>query len=143
MDTETMPQADEETESGDVLLDFSDVVERQKVAAPNGKHLQVRTLDDFGLLEEHELQSMRRRFMLLQDKAKLSPVERKEFVALLGDLFDRVTIGDDETKASLNDRQKQRVILVFTATQLGEDSELTQKAILKGKGAEEGSILES
>lgn len=133
--TQTAEDSEETTDG--LLLDFSEVTKRDRIAAPNGGMLELKSLDEFGLLEEHELQQLRERFMSLQSKGKLSPVEQKDLQRLLNDLFDRLVEGDDDSKASMKDRQKQRVILVFTATQLGEDSELTQTAIARAKKSDD------
>ena len=145
--TETLTDTDHEQEMTSeeqeaLLLDFAEVVERRKHLAPNGKIYEIRNLEDFGLIEEHELRRDRARFGHLQEADRLSKAQQAEYTALLQDLFARVVIASDDTLASFTDRHKQRVLMFFTAAQLAEEAQMTKGAMsLMRRG--NGSTTES
>lgn len=126
---EAIETIDVETGEETLLLDFSEPVRRKAGVAPNGEAYEIRNLDEFGLQEEHALRAKRERFTALQQKTKLSPTESAEYKKLLHSLFDEIVIADEKTKGALNDRQRQKIVLFFTAAQLGEEAELTQAAV--------------
>lgn len=134
METETAdPQEtqvnEDEREPATVLLDFSETVERPVGVAPDGTAYEVKTLDEFGLAEEHKLRAQRQRFGTLQDQRKHSVKDAAEHAKLLADMFDAIVVAPDNVKATFNDRQKQKVVAFFTGAQLSEDRALAEAAL--------------
>ena len=130
MATQTKTKEDQEidTEDASLLLDFSVPLKRTVGVAPNGEAYEVRTVEEFSAEEEHILKSERTRFGDLESKAKLYNVERAEYTKLLHSLFDKVVVASAEAQASFLDKQRQKVLVFFTAGQLGELAEVTEMA---------------
>lgn len=128
VETETEDKELSAEEQEALLLDFSEVASRRKHPAPNGGTYEVRTLDDFGLIDEHRLGADRDRFAKLEKAAKLSKAQAAEYDALLRDMFARIVVADEETIASFNDRQKRRVLMFFTTTQLADQAQVAKAA---------------
>jgi hypothetical protein len=138
VDTQTqVPNTEEEEGDEALLLDFSQAVKRTVGVARNGEAYEVRNLDEFGLAEEHELRAQRARFTALQERTKkLSPNESAEHARLLSTLFEKVVVASPETMKTFSDREKQKVLVFFTAAQLGEEAALNQAAIKMIQGAD-------
>src|ERR1700744_4828814 len=80
-----------------LLLDFAETTARPKHLAPNGKLYEIRNIDEFGLLEEHQLRADRERFSKLQAATKLTSTQGKQLEELLNSLFVKVVQADGDT----------------------------------------------
>lgn len=94
------------------LLDLDPLVERPFIRF-GGAEYDVRTPEEFGLLDYQRLKRNGQRLIDLFHREQLTPDEEKELAGMLDRICRDVLIADDDVHARLSDGQRIKIISAF------------------------------
>jgi hypothetical protein len=110
-----------EPEVAEPLVDLDDLAPTRPTVRYQSTLYELRTLDDFGILDQQKLtRDGREFFKLWSSDDELTRHQGERLKMLLSRMFDQVMDASDDVKQSLSDGKKSQVVLAFTLAPLAQ-----------------------
>jgi hypothetical protein len=122
-DTPVEDEAVPERKRPEPLVDLDDVLADRPTVRYQGEPYELKTLDDFGIIDQQRLtRDGREFFKLWSSDEELTEEEGVRLKLLLNRMFDKVFSAPKKVRDSLSDGKRAQVVLAFTLAPLARQT---------------------